>query len=300
MNNVVANHVWEQISSLKGEARAEFCLSQGIEAYKNQNYEASAVLCGAAIDIFQAINSSSKYSETLSAYSFSSYSLMKLKRFKEAGCLSVIASNFLYKFNESDGRDAFEFAADCFSTSGDFKDAIAIYEFIISESLSVVSDGELAKLYFEVAYCYQELGIFSVAIYNYVASRKMYLVEGNPKMIAYIDEELSLCHHLQGQSDEAAKYAQLALDYAILMNDRYRLRYSHNRMGLAKIARNELDRALEHLRRAKQLATSESDPDWQFIVENEEQIALIFELKGATSESSAIRNRIQTMKSGTR
>lgn len=300
MNNVVANHIWEQISSLRGEVRAEFCLSQGIEAYKSQNYEASVVLCGAAIDIFQKIDTSSKYSEILSAYSFLSYSLMKLKRFKEAACLSVFASNFLYKFNEHDGRDAFEFAADCFSQSGDFKDAIAIYEFLINESLSVNSNEEFAKLYFEVAYCYQELEIYSVAIDNYVASRKIYLVEENPKMIAYIDEELSLCHHLLGQNHEAAKYAQLALDYAILMNDRYRLRYSHHRMGLAKLAKNELDRALEHLRRAKQLATTESDPDWQFIVENEEKIALIFEIKGANSEAKAIRNRILTIKSGTR
>ena len=300
MNNVVSNHIWEQISSLKGESRAEFCLSQGIDAYKCQNFDASVVLCGAALDIFREIKDVSKYHEILSAYSYLSFSLKKLKRFKEAGCLSVVASNFLYKFNESDGRDAFEFAADCFSEAGDYRDAISIYEFIINETLNIITNDELAKIYLEIGHCYQELGNLSDAIENFNASRKYFLLEENPKMIAYIDEELSLCHHLLGQSDEAIKFAQLALDYAILMNDRFRLRYSHHRMGLAKLAKNELDRALEHLRRAKQLATTESDPDWQFIVENEEQIALIFEIKGANSEAKAIRNRILTMKSGTR
>lgn len=300
MNNVIASHVWEQISSLKGEERAEFCLSQGIEAYKVENYEASVALCGAAVDIFRNLNISSKYRETLSAYTYLSYSTMKLGRFKEAACLSVTASNWLYKFNEMDGRDAFEFAADCFLQSGDYDDAITIYEYVISDSLNITPDEGLAILRFSVAFCYQNKAMFPVAIENYILSRELFLSAEDPKAVARVDEELSLCFYSLGLEEEATQSAQSALDFAILMNDPLRLRISHNRMGRARIAKQEIDTALAHLRRAKQLATTETDPDWQFIVDNEELIALALDIKGAKAEAKAIRDRIKTIKTGSR
>jgi tetratricopeptide (TPR) repeat protein len=295
MNNIVSQHIWSQLQQLQGKDRADFCLSQGIEAYKVQNFEACHVLCGAAIDILFNLKDELNYSNILSAFSFSSYSLRKLKRYDEAGALSVKASNFLYKFNESDGKDAFEFAADCFFDSGRYFEALQIYEFIANDFMNMLSEVEEAFLFQDMAFCYQGLGELDQAILFFNRARKLFVLEFDPSAVALIDEELSLCHKEVGNGQEAVRYAQYSLDFAILMNDKTRLEHAHNRMGIAKLAVKEYDKALAHLRRAKELLTSDKNPDWSLVMENEESIAKTYEFKGMVAEAAAIRKRLTSI-----
>lgn len=292
MNNTLSKHFLNYAATLLEEERAEFLLTRGMECYRNQNYEATAVLCGAALDILMAKKSNDQLTNIQSAYSFLSFAFRRLERWDEAVRTSVAASNWLYQFSDADGNEAFKFAADCLVEARRYQEAIPIFESLLDDPLNVMSNCEAALLHFNLAVCNQGLKRFHESAVCYLRSKEAHFEMSEFEMVAIIEEELSLCFIELKQNDMALEYAQNALDYAILMNNRDRLEYSHNRMGLVRIALGEYDYALEHLEKAKYLLTTRETPDHELVFENEQAIATALEKRGSILEATKVRERI--------
>lgn len=292
MNNTLSTHFLNHAATLLDEERAEFLLTRGMEFYKNQNYEATAVLCGAALDIFMAKKSNDQIANIQSTYSFLSFAFRRLERWDEAVRTSVAASNWLYPFSDADGNEAFKFAADCLVEARRYQEALPIFESLLDDPLNDMSSCEAALIHFNLAVCNQGLKRFHESAVHYLRSKEAHFEMSEFEMVAIIEEELSLCFIELKQNDMALEYAQNALDYAILMNNRDRLEYSHNRMGVVRIALGEYDDALEHLEKAKYLLTTRETPDHELICENEQAIAVALEKKGSILEARKVRERI--------
>ena len=299
MNNDLSNDVWKQLESVTGESRADLCVNLSYSEFKNSNYEAAQILCGTALDIYFNLDGQVEFHKILNAYKGITHSLKHIGKYQEAADISLDAATYLKPFDSNEHREAIGNAADCFYYASDYQKALELYFEIFNNPMNIFDDGELARIYKDIAYCYMSLTQYAEATDYFLKARQLYVMDQEPRRVALTDEEISQCYEKVKNGTEAFKYAQLALDFAILMNDRERLAYSHSRMGFAKIITLQFDSALSHLKRSKQLALEDKIPNWGFVVQNEKGIAHVLRLQGKAEEAEATYKRIESIISAT-
>ena len=299
MNSDLTDDVWTQLERVTGESRADLCVNLSYSEFRNSNFEAAQILCGTALDIYFNLDGRVEFYKILDAYKGISHSLKHLGKYQEAANISLDAAAYLKTFDSNEHRKAMDIAADCFYYAGDYQKALNLYIEIFDNPMNIFDDGELAAIYKDIAYCYMSLNQFAEATEYFLKARQLFVINQEPRRVAFIDEEISQCYEKVKNGMEAHKYAQFALDFAILMNDRERLAYSHSRMGFAKIITLQLDSALGHLKRSKQLILEDKDPNWGFVVQNERGIAQVLRLQGKAEESEATYKRIESIISAT-
>jgi tetratricopeptide (TPR) repeat protein len=299
MNNDLSTEVWKQLERVTGESRADLCVNLSYREFQNSNYEAAQILCGTALDIYFNLDVRVEFQKILDAYKGITNSLKHLGKFQEAAVISLDAATYLKPFDSNEHREAIGNAADCFYYAGDYQKALNLFFAIFQDPMNIFDDGELARIYKDIAFCYTSLAQYSEAIDFFIKARQLFVINQEPRRVAFIDEEISECYEKVKNGTESYKYAQLALDFAILMNDKERLAYSHSRMGFAKILTLQLDSALSHLKRSKQLILEDKLPNWGFVVQNEKGIAHVLHLQGKVKESEATYKRIESIISST-
>jgi tetratricopeptide (TPR) repeat protein len=158
--------------------------------------------------------------------------------------------------------------------------------------MNIFEDQSLARLFVDIAFCHQELGNYLESNNNLKNARKLFVQALEPRHVAFVDEEIALNYFHLENATECLKYAKYCLDYAILLSDKPRLIYSHNRMGLAKLLNLQFDSAISHLNRCKELSAKEQKSDFELIVSCERALEKAYRSTGKIAEAEAIAQRI--------
>ena len=291
MNNI-PNEAWSQLEGLVGEERADACLNLSYSQFQSSNYSAAQILCGSALDIYFNLGAQCDVSKIQDAYKGLSHSLKHLEKFEEAAEIALQAAEFLQSFDEEAHREALYSAADSYYSANLYDPALSIYMKILDNPMNIFEDQTLARLFVDIAFCHQALGNYLESIEHLKNARKLFVRVLEPRHVAFVDEEIALNYFHLGNAAECMKYARYCLDYAIMLSDKPRLIYSHNRMGLAKILNLQFDSAISHLNRCKELSAKEQKSDFELIISCERGLEVAYRSTGKIAEAEVIARRI--------
>lgn len=295
MNNMLPNYIWDKLENTTGESRADLCLSVGLEQYQSGHFEHSYLLSITALDIYKSLSESPTYSKFAKAYYGVCKSLRVLNRYTEAALFAVEASEFFENIDSNECQEFYYLAGEMFYLSNASEKALVVFFGILEDPLKVQSDNFRACIYLDVAFCLQDSKKYEDSVKYFMKARQYYVCEGEPSDVASIDEEIAFNYFQIGDAIQTMKYARSALDFAIYMNNQYRLQYAHNRMGLAKFLNGELEGAIQHLKRSKEIALSQKCPNWGLATNNDIKIAEALDKQGKFREALAIRKRIESV-----
>ena len=291
MNNI-PNEAWSQLEGLAGEERADVCLNLSYSQFQSSNYFAAQILCESALDIYFNLGTQCDTSKIQDAYKGLSHSLKHLEKFEEAAEISLQAAEYLKSFDDEAHREALHSAADSYYSANLYDSALSLYIKILVNPMNIFEDLSLARLFVDIAFCHQELGNYLESNDYLKNARKLFVRALEPRNVAFVDEEIALNYFHLENATECLKYAKYCLDYAIMLSDKPRLIYSHNRMGLAKILNLQFDSAISHLNRCKELSAKEQKSDFELIVTCERALEIAYRSTGKIAEAEAIARRI--------
>jgi tetratricopeptide (TPR) repeat protein len=295
MNNIIPKQIWDQLEGLSGEERADTCVNLSYAEFQSSNYRAAQILCGSALDIYFGLGTNTSYMKIGEAYKGISHSLKHLGKHEEAAEISLQAANYLEPFDHNDYTDALRYAADSYYLSDNLSKALEIYLLILHNPMNVFEEKSLSMLFIDIGMCYKDLHENQDAITYLKKARRIFVLEGEPRNVAFVDEEIAECFVRLENRSEALKYARYCLDYAIMMNEKQRLYFSHNRMGYAKLLDLQFDAAVGHFKRSKELLSSEKDPDLELLISCEKGIENAFRAMGKSVEAEVIRKRVESV-----
>jgi len=291
MNNI-PNEAWSQLEGLVGEERADACLNLSYLQFQSSNYSAAQILCGSALDIYFNLGAQCDFLKIQNAYKCLSHSLKHSEKFEEAAEIALQAAEYLHSYDEEAEREALYTAADSFYSANRCGLALSIYMKILNNPMNIFDDQTIARLFVDIAFCYQALGKYLESADYLKNARKIFVLASEPRHVAFVDEEIALNYFHLGNAAECMRYARYCLDYAIMFSDKPRLIYAHNRMGLAKILNLQFDSAISHLNRCKELSAKEKQSDFELIVSCERALETAYRSTGKIPEAEVIARRI--------
>jgi tetratricopeptide (TPR) repeat protein len=294
MNNI-PNEVWSQLEGLAGEERADACLSLSYSQFQSSNYSAAQILCGSALDIYFNLGAKSDVSKIQDAYKGLSHSLKHLGKFEEAAEVSLQAAEYLQSFDDEAHREALNLAADSYYSANLCDPALAIYKKILENPMNIFEDESLARLFVDIAFCHQGLGNYLESNDYFKKARSLFVRSLEPRNVAFVDEEIALNYYHLANAVDCMKYARYCLDYALVLSDKSRLMYSHNRMGLAKLLIRHFEAAISHFNRCKELSTTEPKSDFDLIISCERGLEIAYRSAGKVAEAEVIARRISNV-----
>jgi tetratricopeptide (TPR) repeat protein len=294
MNNI-PNEAWSQLEGLAGEERADACLNLSYSQFQSSNYSAAQILCGSALDIYFNLGATCDVSKIQDAYKGLSHSFKHLGKFEEAAEISLQAAEYLQSFDDEAYTEALNIAADSYYSANLCGPALAIYTKILENPMNIFEDESLARLFVDIAFCHQGLGNYLESNEYFKKARSLFVRSIEPRNVAFIDEEIALNYYHLENAVDCMKYARYCLDYAIMLSDKPRLIYSHNRMGLAKLLNHQFDAAISHFNRCKELSTKEQKSDFDLIISCERGLEAAYRSAGKVAEAEVIARRISNV-----
>ena len=294
MDTFLDEVLWDEIILVSGEERADKCLDYSWDEFKRSNYTSAQILAECALDIYKKRgNAVDTYKIVTSYYAIASC-LTYRGSSKEAGDLLISLSEFVREYDGKEYFESMEWAARVYIESSDFELAFKVIEKILSDPMLILTNEEMIGLFISKATCLHRLKQMEAAISAYKKVIDL-LPKAGLDQRSPIYEELSICYANSNQGLPALKYARLALDYALIKNDRFRLQNSHWAMARAKESLGDLSSALLHFLRCKEIIQKDSSPDFQWLLAIERHIAQLYSDTGKLREAEAIRKRIENL-----
>jgi len=296
MDTILSDTIWNEIISFHGEERADKCIEHSWNEFKSSRYSSAQILAEAALDLYQSSHECINSQKIINAYYAIAQSLSYKEAPKEAGDLLLTLSEYVRSSNESDYFEALDWAARSYFEANEFSAALDVLNKITEDLLLILEAQEYADVILRKAQCYYLLNQPNLAVTFFNEALEK-LPNNYYDSKAVIHEDLADCYIDLKLSIQANHYAKLALDYALLINNRTRLTYSHWVTAGAKQLMGDLKLALSHYLRCKELLQSGTTPDADWLMEIDEKIAQIYHEFGKNSEAEAIEKRLASIQS---
>ena len=140
-----------------------------------------------------------------------------------------------------------------------------------------------------------KLELFDEAIVHYLAARTLFKEAKNPEYVKWCDNYLALAYIEVKNGAEAKFHSLHYLNYTKVAIDPVMEGYARFRLGVSHHLCEEFLEAEEHLTRALELLTLESDKDWEDIVAITKWLAQTLTALGRDDEAKERLERISTI-----
>jgi tetratricopeptide (TPR) repeat protein len=140
-----------------------------------------------------------------------------------------------------------------------------------------------------------KLELFDEAIVHYLSARTLFKEAKNPEYVKWCDNYLALAYIELKNGTEAKFHSLHYLNYTKVAIDPVMEGYARFRLGVSHHLCEEFLEAEEHLTRALELLTLESDKDWEDIVAITKWLAQTLTALGRDDEAKERLDRISTI-----
>jgi tetratricopeptide (TPR) repeat protein len=145
------------------------------------------------------------------AYKVITHSLKLLGKHDEAADVSLQAASYLEPFDQNESAEALKCAADSFYSAGNLSKALELYMCILRNPLNFYEERSLSMLFVDIGMCYKDLAEYQDAVTYLKKARRIFVLEGEPRDVAFVDEEIAACFVKLENRSEALKYAAYCL-----------------------------------------------------------------------------------------
>jgi tetratricopeptide (TPR) repeat protein len=289
--------LWERMTMTEGAERAEVLDELSHIAYNRDNYVECLHLIDTSLDIYFKLGGADVYLNEMShLYKGKAHCLENLKRFQEvAETFEIIA--MLCELDQDDlghihavraGARAWYSAKEWQKSLEGYLTAIAMIdpeETPFSRAIDLINLG-MAEA---------ELELFDEAIAHYLSARTLFKEAKKPEFVKWCDNYLALAYIEVKNGAEAKFHSLHYLNYAKVAIDPVMEGYARFRLGVSLHLCEEFPEAEEHLTRALELLTQESDKDWEDIVAITKWLAQTLTALGRDDEAKERLERISTI-----
>lgn len=289
--------LWERMTMTEGAERAEVLDELSHIAYNRDNYVECLHLIDTSLDIYFKLGGADVYLNEMShLYKGKAHCLENLKRYQEvAETFEIIA--MLCELDQDDlghihavraGARAWYSAKEWQKSLTRHMAAIAMIdpeETPFSRAIDLINLGMSEA----------KLELFNEAIVHYLAARTLFKEAKNPEYVKWCDNYLALAYIEVKNGTEAKFHSLHYLNYAKVAIDPVMEGYARFRLGVSHNLCEEFPEAEEHLTRALELLTLESDKDWEDIVAITKWLAQTLTALGRDDEAKERLDRISTI-----
>lgn len=287
--------LWKKISSTQGADRAETYVELGQIAYDRGDHTSSLALCQSAREIYEGLTTHVDRSQILDAYKGIAWSLCRLDRDEEAANFSLEVAKLLKEDDYVEMINKYRDAGRYFSYAGEYEKAFDCYKLALDQVDPDLSDLSIGFDYYHCGSTLVQLKKYSDAIPLLMTARGIYRQEREPALVHDCDANLTTCYLRLENGVEAIVYGQKTLDFTITAHNLFHEAWARYRIGCAKLLVGEIDAAEEELRHALKMNVDFRNPDWDFALQVETEIAKILVIKGRVSEADEVFRRLKNL-----
>lgn len=149
---------------------------------------------------------------------------------------------------------------------------------------------------YNIGMCYGKLCEDIQAVLMFTEAREHFVKHKNARWVAMCDEDISTHLSHLGQYEDAQVHAFRALNFAELMDVAERRYFSNIAMAEALEGLGEYQAAQSHYQVARELITSDNNPDWEALIQIDEAIANTFDAMDQAEMATEIRARLEVLK----
>ena len=294
-NQTNERELWKKISSTQGADRAETYVELGQIAYDRGDHTVSLALCQSAREIYEGLTTHVDTSKILHAFEGITFSLRRLDRDEEAAYVALDAAKLLKEDDHVAMIDQYRDAGRYFFSAGEFQKAYDCHSIVLEQVDPDLTDDSIGVDYFNCGSTLVQLKKYTEAIPLLLTARGFYKQERDPARVHDTDAYLTTCYLRLENGVEAMVYGQKTLDFTITSHNCFLEAWAHYRMGCARLLVGEIDSAEDELRHALKMNVDFRNPDWDFALQVETEIAKILIIKGRVGEADEIFRRLKNL-----